>query len=255
MSTRLTNIEIDEVSLCKKGANQAAKVALLKSIDEDSDLMSEKEIKVEVEVDVEKAQEQIASLTEEVEKLQKAFEDMTAERDELNKQMEDPKEDENSLEKKMEDMDPELKKVLDEAKESAELAKKEAENTASELRKMQRETLNKQIVEKISEYKSVEDADEFAKTLIDFTSEQREHIYKVLDKNSGLIKSAAEITMREAGITGASVGDAASEVQKRADELRKTNSEMTEAAARDNVRKSDPELTRRERDEADANKR
>ncbi len=257
-----SELDINEISLCKEGVNQGAKIALFKSLDEESKNMPDLEkIKEEMTTEFEK---QISDLT-------KSVEELTAERDVASKENEELKaqaeksskesdEGDNPLQKKLQELDPQVQEHLAELKKATDAAKTEADKASAEILKMKMDALKKSVDEWTETIPRIASTDEvrveFNKVLTEMPIDHREMVMKYMSESEKLSEQA-EILFKESGHSNSQndiVGEAFAEIQKQADKLRLENRDLSPAQAREQVRKASPELEQREFDEKEARK-
>jgi len=227
MATKRTNIEIHEVSLCKKGANQGAKVVLAKSTE--------------------------SEMTE-VEKLEKQVADLTAENATLKAEVEKSKPAEDEAKPDLSKVAPELRALIEKAQADADLAKADAKKNAEELAKVQKEALEKSVEARLVVMKTTfggeEDRKSMLKTVTEMTPEQRESVMKALEKAEALAAKGFEKISTEVGdSTVSGVLSAAQEIEKKAKEVMEKD-KCSIQKARVIVRDTNPELAKREQAES-----
>lgn len=224
MATKRTNLEVQEISLCKRGANQGAKIVLAKSMESD--------------------------MTE-VETLQKQVADLTAERDQLKADV--AKTEEPKTEDVLAKADPEIRAMLEKAQADISAANAKAEENAKALEKVQKETLEKSLDTRMSLMKTTfgaeEDRKAMLKSLVDMTPEVREAVLKAFEKAETLAAKGLEKVSGEVGDSRATgEGSAKAEIEKKAKEI-VTKDGVSIQKARNIVRETDPELAAREQSE------
>lgn len=221
MATKRINLEVDEVSLCKEGANQGSKVALFKSME--SDPMSDD--------------------------LQKQLDAVIAERDVLKKQVEDLTKTPEPVEDKIAKLDPELKAIVEKAKADAENAQKVAKETAEALEKAQKTAMENELKVRIEKMKTLLAGDEkpgkLLKAVMDMSESARATVFEVLEQ-AETICAKSELFKEKGKDQPGDVTSAVAEVEKRAKEAMQKSNGMTIHQARVEVRKADPELAKRE---------
>lgn len=258
MATKLTEIDVDEISLVGKGANQRT-FTLLKSATKEADQHEHTEDVVDIN-----------ELTKAVGELDDAG------KDELKKALgiEQPKEetpeefkarvlkaiteakgDEDELLKGADDKTVEVVKVLrDEirkAREDAEQAKKDAAEQKEELKKAReaekdREFLAKaQGLDKLPGNKPEEFGTILKRAYSALTDDERKKLDEVLKAANELADNAL---FRETG-TDYTEGSAEAEVQAKAEELMKSDSKLTIEQAKTEIAKRFPELFNRATEE------
>ena len=225
MATRRTNLEINEVSLCKRGANQGSKVVLAKS---ETDSMT-------------------------VEELEKQVADITAERDSLKAEIAKASKPEEKVDEKIEKLDPELRALVEKAQSDASAAREESKLIKEALAKAERASLEKSITDRMGLMKFVLAGDDekavMLKTVVDMTPEQRDAVFKSLEKAETIAAKGGAILLKENGDSRVSGPESAKvEIQKKA-ELYKTEHKVTIEKARTVVREMNPELAKREQAE------
>ena len=221
MANRRTNLEINEVSLCKRGANQGAKIVLAKS---ETDSMTE---------------------------LEKQMADITAERDLLKAELEKMSKPEPKVE--LEKLAPELRALIEKAQSDANAAREEAKLTKESLEKAEKAALEKAVTDRMTICKTViagdEERVEILKAAMGMTPEQRDVMFKALEKAETVAAKGAEILCKEKGEVKPAGGTSAKdEIQKKAEAL-VVEKGVSIQKARATVRDLNPELAKREQAE------
>jgi len=205
--TMLSDLNVHEVSLVKRGANQGAKLALIKHHKEDEN-MEELEQKIQ---ELTKALEDAQS---EIEKSNTSLEEAQATIAELSK--------EEAVEEEVEkaELPESVRKELEEAKEVAkEFAQFKADAVV--------EKLTGEVAKHSSVFKSDEDKQKAVDVLKSMTEDERAFIFDTIAKSAQILEEAAETISQEVGKNGDNDVKVTDMVIKEAKDLCKSNDNMT----------------------------
>lgn len=247
----LSDLDIVEVSVCKRGANQGAKIALFKSTEETDD-MEGLDTKIE---DVELLKE----LTEEFAKRDAAHQDLVEKIDALTKTNEElvaksvPAPEVDDIVKELDELPESVKDFMKAKDEAFDALQKQAGESADALVAMAKEADRKDLVTKVAVFKYAVAEDDQSKTvdqLVDLSKAAQDIVLDSIAKSDAVLRTSA--TFKEVGGSDVNEGSAAAEIEKAAVALVKSGDEPNIYAARTTVRKTDVELAQRESDEKEA---
>jgi len=263
---RLTSIWVEEVSLCEKGKNEGAKVALFKALDDDSivddegeEMASKKKSATPKSLDLEQIPEELRDQVKEIvgkaERIDELEADATKHADAL-KERDDKltgltKQVEELSKSKDDDGVPEpVKKTLGEQAERIEKQDKLLEKQGTVIDEMKKKDKRRELLEKVNAMPHLtEDRDE----LIDELEKADaagilDTVLKTLERANTTAAKAA-VLFKEIGAVGAgpdSTGDAWDEVQRLSKEMiSKSDKELSPASAMEKVFQENPDLEKR----------
>ncbi len=231
------NLEVDEISICKEGANEGAKIFFFKSKENqkmDVATIEDEELKKEVEAFIKEQEDKATELQEKFDELQKSH-------DELVEKEEEP------IEKKIEKLPEDLQKAWDESQELIKKAQEDAQTAKDEVAELRKESLQKEIstiVEAMPRIaSSPEDRKQLEGLLMKMDKEDRENYLEALNR-AEKIAGEADSMFREIGSTKAVLqGATADKVDVLAKELMaKSDKPITIVQARVQIREQNPEL-------------
>ncbi len=231
------NLEVDEISICKEGANEGAKIFFFKSKENqkmDVTTIEDEELKKEVEAFIKEQEDKATELQEKFDELQKSH-------DELVEKEEEP------IEKKIEKLPEDLQKAWDESQELTKKAQEDAQTAKDEVAELRKESLQKEIstiVEAMPRIaSSPEDRKQLEGLLMKMDKEDRENYLEALNR-AEKIAGEADSMFREIGSSKAVLqGDIADKVDVLAKELMaKSDKPITDVQARVQIREQNPDL-------------
>lgn len=241
-------LRVNEVSLVKRGANQGARITLFKSTNcEGTNQMDVKTIKDEdlrKEVDelIKQHDAKAQADSEKITELEKKLEELIAKSE---------KPEEKEVEKQ-EDLPEAVQKRIEDLAKKTQEAEDKANAATEALSKMQSETVAKAIetsLDGLPRTVTEETRETFSGLLKKLEPQDRDNLLaqlQVVEK----VAAQAENMYSEVGQPGRSeAGSAEAEIDTLAENLCKEDSKLTLVDARNEVRKTHPELTDRERTE------
>ena len=257
---RLIDLDVFEVTLCGKGANAPAKVALFKmddteGKDKESNMTKEEFDAAIADIKDDAMKAVVEHLQESKKELDKQLEESKAEIETLKASTDDAeakeKAEKEAVKKAMADLPDSVKEDFAKQKEENESLRKEAKEHGERIAKIEQEKLHKELEDKISKYPrtiSADAKDETIKMLEGMTTEQVEGVTKSWEQ-SELIAGKAESLFKETGSSLAIVGSASQKIQSLAEEIRKEDPTVRIDVARVQARDANPDLKKAESDE------
>jgi myosin heavy subunit len=197
-ATLLTDLQLHEVSLVKRGANQGAKLALVKQLEKEDNKMEELETKVsDLTKALEEATAEIAKSKEELEAAQATIAELS-------------KEDEVEVE--------EINKT--ELPESVVKQLEEADKVSKEFAEFKEKAILKDLEARVDEHDAVFKSDEEKAEAVDvlksMTEKERDFMFSTVIKASQIVKEAADTISQEVGKNGDNEVSVSESVEKEA---------------------------------------
>lgn len=199
-ATLLTDLELHEVSLVKRGANQGAKLALIKKLEEEDNIMEELETKIQ--------------------ELTKALESATADLEATKSELEKSQATIAELSKE-EEVVEEVNKA--ELPESVVKRLEEAERVSKEFADFKEKQILKELEDRVEKHDAVFKSDEEKAEAVDvlksMTEKERDFLFNSVLKATQIIEEAAEKISTEVGKNGDNDVSVIEVVEKEAKEL------------------------------------
>ncbi len=245
------NLEINEISACKKGANPGAKIFLFKADNEENKMLDvekieDAELKKEVESFIKEQEDKAEKLQEQVDALQEAHDELK----ELEKKGE-------PIDKKVEKLPEDMQKAWNDAQEQMKKAEESAASAVAEVAKMKTDSLRKDVSDSVDKLPRITGSEDERKQFVEMAMKMDEKDRKVyLDTLAKVEKVAGEneSLFKEIGNSHAPAGAAEDKIDALAREAVAKGDYKTIEIARATLREINPDLRKQERDEINSRK-